>query len=138
MTIDFLNSENKRGFPIALLLNFIAVPETNAILTLAGNPSLSAPAQALVIPNLSNAELRLKFFNSSDRSKTLTAIPLLTVASLTDVLNTSSQRAAIAVVTGSQSVLWRLGEIWVEAAIKPTGGEWISTPVYCGSFILVA
>ena len=138
MTVKFLNSENKRGYPISLYLEFVVVPETNPDLTISGNPTLSAPAIALVTPDLTNAAIRLKFFNYSDRLKTATATPLLIITSFTAVYNLPTNKSVIAVITGAQNATWKPGEIWYQAEIQPVGGEWISTPDYCGSFVLVA
>ena len=138
MTVNFLNSRKKRGYPLKLLLTFEAIAETNTLLTLAGNPTLPAPAQALVTADLTNAAVRLRFFNSSDRLKTATATPLLSITNFTNVKNTASLWAAIAVVTGAQTATWKPGEIWYMREIQPTGGEWISEESYSGSFVLLA
>lgn len=138
MTVKFLNAQKKRGYPFSLYLEWIAVPENNPDLTIAGNPTLPAPAIALVTPNLVNAAIRLKFFNYSDRLKTATATPLLIITSFTAVYNLPTNKSVIAVITGAQNATWKPGEIWYQAEIQPTGGEWISEDYYSGSFVLVA
>ena len=138
MTVKFLNAQRKRGYPISLYLKWVAEPEKNSDLTVAGNPTLPAPAIALVTPVLTNASIRLKFFNYSDRLKTATATPLLIVTSFTAVYNLAANKSAIAVITGAQNATWKPGEIWYQAEIQPVGGEWISEDYYSGSFILIA
>lgn len=138
MTVKFLNAQRKRGYPISLYLKWVAEPEKNSDLMISGNPTLPAPAIALVTPNLINAAIRLRFFNSSDRLKTATATPLLIITSFTAVYNLAANKSAIAVITGAQNATWKPGEIWYQAEIQPVGGEWISEDYYSGSFVLVA
>ena len=138
MTVKFLNAQKRRGYPISLYLKWVAELEKNTDLTIAGNPTLPAPAIALVTPSLINAAIRLKFFNYSDRLKTATATPLLIINSFTAVFNLADKRSAIAVITGAQNATWKPGEIWYQAEIQPVGGEWISEDYYSGSFVLVA